>query len=81
MRTWYSSRCTYRGQRLGGCKLKIKMLETRSGFHDRFRSFKYSEGQVYDLPKSLASQYIDSGIAVDTDVIIQKQKKKKVVSV
>jgi len=69
--------------------MKVKMLETRSGRHDRFRFFKFLEGEVYNLPETLATQLVRKGIAEATEEevikptpmsngIIRSKKKKKV---
>lgn len=55
---------------------KVRMLVTRRGSHDQYRFFKYEEGKEYNLPKTLADNYLSKGVATQ-DPIPEPKKKKK----
>lgn len=46
--------------------MKIKMLSTRYGSEDGFKSQPYKRGEEYDVAESLAVSFVNDGYAVRT---------------
>lgn len=57
---------------------RIRMLQTRSGFHSPISPFSYRAGESYWVPSSIADQYLEQGIACEDKAIEVPETKVKV---
>lgn len=54
----------------------VRMTSTRTGSPDGIRSIWYREGQVYDLPDSLLSEFLKAGWCVSADIPVKAESPK-----
>lgn len=56
--------------------IRVKILETVKGSPDGIQVFEYREGEVCDLPSSLASIFLEAGYAEEVKIEEIEEKKE-----
>ena len=56
--------------------MRVRMLTTRKGSSDGIHAERFMQGQVYDLPASLAKPYIEKGCA-EQDKMVEAAPETK----